>query len=218
MNATAPPRRRRLLRTLVMTALLFSAISQSPALALDRDHAVTYANNNWNKRPSNFPSFGTDCTNFISQALYAGGVHMRWPSFGWTGAYATQTYWAAQHNTITNWTTSWSVAQTSANWVTGTFPNSSITAVPAKTYQSQPPAGYRHKSDLVYYDWTGNGSIDHVSIITVKSGTDSNSGYSGTLVNQHTTDRKKAIWHLRPYNSNWAKTVYYPVYVPNGAS
>jgi hypothetical protein len=63
--------------------------------------------------------------------------------------------------------------------------------------------------DPVEYIWNYLASpviYNHASII-VGTGTDPNKGWTGTLVDQHSTDRRHAIWHLIPYNSQWASTV-----------
>ncbi|SHM73807.1 Putative amidase domain-containing protein, partial [Caldanaerovirga acetigignens] len=64
--------------------------------------------------------------------------------------------------------------------------------------------------DLLFYDWEGDGEINHVSIY-VANGTDPNSGYSGALVDQHTTNRYHAIWSLSYYNEDRETTNIYPV-------
>ena len=52
----------------------------------NRKDAVHYAHIWWNKRNPNFPNFdglGGDCTNFISQCLYVGGIQMLTSQKGW---------------------------------------------------------------------------------------------------------------------------------------
>ncbi len=39
-------------------------------------------------------------------------------------------------------------------------------------------------------------------------------GY-GDLIDQHTTDRYHAIWHLRPYNSRWSTTTIVGIQLNN---
>lgn len=51
-----------------------------------RQKAVEYAYAWWNKRNPNFFNFdalGGDCTNFISQCLFFGGIEMNFDSLGW---------------------------------------------------------------------------------------------------------------------------------------
>ena len=52
----------------------------------DRQKAVEYAYNFWNKRNPrfyNFDKLGGDCTNFISQCLFYGGIEMNFSKNGW---------------------------------------------------------------------------------------------------------------------------------------
>lgn len=51
-----------------------------------RQIAVEYAYKWWNKRNPNFYNFdnlGGDCTNFVSQCLFAGGISMNYSQYGW---------------------------------------------------------------------------------------------------------------------------------------
>lgn len=51
-----------------------------------RQNAVLYAEKWWNKRNPNFYNFdelGGDCTNFVSQCLYFGGISMNTMKNGW---------------------------------------------------------------------------------------------------------------------------------------
>ncbi len=50
--------------------------------------------------------------------------------------------------------------------------------------------------DLVFYDWWGDGTIDHAAVVTLTKGTTSD-GYRGASgISQHTTDRKNQSWNL----------------------
>ena len=67
--------------------------------------------------------------------------------------------------------------------------------------------------DVVFYDWQysgdqyGNGFFaNHAGIVVATSGTDPNSGWTGVLVDAHTTGHFHAIWNLIPYNSQYQAT------------
>ena len=52
----------------------------------DRLSAINYAKTWWNKRNPqfyNFDALGGDCTNFVSQCLYAGNIKMDFSPLGW---------------------------------------------------------------------------------------------------------------------------------------
>lgn len=61
--------------------------------------------------------------------------------------------------------------------------------------------------DVVFYNWNPNGpdgtAFTHVSIVV---GTGSDSGWTGTLVDEHTSNRARMIWNLIPCNSQWQTT------------
>lgn len=83
--------------------------------AFDRYAAATWAYNNYNKYSTNFPrftgSFGTDCTNFVSQALLAGGMTK---SGSWTISKKNSTYWIINSASELNY--SWSLTDPSP-WI-----------------------------------------------------------------------------------------------------
>ena len=64
--------------------------------------------------------------------------------------------------------------------------------------------------DVFLYNWDANTNtiFDHASINTAY-GKDINSGKIGDLVDQHTTNRLHAIWHLIPYNDKYRTTRIY---------
>lgn len=202
--------------TVAAASLLCLLASGGPASALDRGNAADYADTWYDAKNGVYPGFSDDCTNFISQALHAGGIKFRTADFSWSGPYDNPAYWYA-NGTLDEWTQTWAVAKKSANWVNG-LANGRETVVPANQEGAQPPSGYRKRGNVVYYDWDGDGVINHASIVTVADGTDPSSGRTGTLIDQHTTNRKHAIWNLVPYNSQAQTTVYYVVYVDDAAS
>ena len=64
----------------VLALVVLSAATSSAAVAYNRAAAATYADTYWQSYNPAWPSFarkGGDCTNFVSQALYAGGIAMR---------------------------------------------------------------------------------------------------------------------------------------------
>ncbi|HEX2461980.1 MAG TPA: amidase domain-containing protein, partial [Vicinamibacterales bacterium] len=64
----------------VLALVVLSAATSSAAVAYDRATAATYADTYWQSYNPAWPSIakkGGDCTNFVSQALYAGGIAMR---------------------------------------------------------------------------------------------------------------------------------------------
>lgn len=152
----------------------------------------------------NYPLFGSDCTNFVSQALHEGGL----VSFDYTG---TPQWWCTKDAFGNyNWTGYWSVAQDFYYWLQndghgtdkGNWDYNSGTLYPDPHNDSSNIA----IGDVISYDMDTNGSKNHSGIM-VGTGTDPDSGWTGDLTDQHTTDRYHAIWHLRPYNAYWSTTL-----------
>ncbi|WP_062352522.1 amidase domain-containing protein [Bacillus kwashiorkori] len=140
------------------------------AYTYDRRKAVQYAERWWNDYNPQFRKFQVDCTNYISQCLYAGGAPMR-------GFPNRSNGWWYQNN---NWSFSWSVAH-SLRWYLG----QSKTGLRAKEVQD--PRELR-LGDVICYDFQGDGRFDHTTIVTAKD-------YNGMpLVNAHTTNSRMRYW------------------------
>jgi len=94
-------------------------------------------------------------------------------------------------------TYSWSVAASlwSFLWYSDTHNN--------YQYRQNPPvtAAYTPASqgDPIFYDWENDGHIDHVAIMV-------GTGSAGDQVDEHTSNRKRVVWTLQPYNSKWRTT------------
>src|SRR5438128_9857359 len=83
--------KRLMVLTLSVLVLVFASLGlASAAFAYNGAAASAYADTYWLNYNPAWPSFansGGDCTNFVSQALYAGGIAMR-PSPAFSGAAA----------------------------------------------------------------------------------------------------------------------------------
>lgn len=104
----------------------------------------------WNSYNPRFPVFHDDCTNFVSQCLFAGGAPMRGQmdrAAGW---------WMVGEGE--RWSYSWAVAH-SLRWYLETSTHG-LTAV--RVYSpSELQIG-----DIIFYDFAGDGRIDHSTIVT----------------------------------------------------
>jgi hypothetical protein len=182
-----------------------AALSASlPAAAYNGQGAASYADSWALGRNANYPSFGADCTNFVSQAMHQGGGYSY---IGRNGSTTDDTLWWVSWNSVLGfrWSRSWSVAQNNFNFLYSTYPGGwgQGTAPGSASYYWTPAAVVT--GDLLYYDWQSDGWLDHVAM-QVGWGTDPTSRWSGNYVDQHSNDRLHAFWSLRPYNSQWAST------------
>ncbi|HIZ40511.1 MAG TPA: amidase domain-containing protein [Candidatus Anaerobutyricum stercoris] len=79
--------------------------SQPPVMtrasSYNATNAVNYAKKWAEKRNDAYDSYSNDCTNFISQALYAGGISMRKPSTIKHGITDTTDYWFSKKHKFT---------------------------------------------------------------------------------------------------------------------
>jgi hypothetical protein len=97
--------RRRLLLSLTVLGALASLALASPASAnsgYNGAAAAAYADTYWQNYNPAWPSFanqGGDCTNFVSQAMYAGGITMRT-----SPPYSGNAAWYMQQNRHHHWT------------------------------------------------------------------------------------------------------------------
>jgi hypothetical protein len=188
---------------LLVTAPLASAYSGANAAAYA--NAWTDNDPNTNTRNPAWPSFSDDCTNFVSQALFAGGYDMQN-----LGADKTKyvNWWAQKTNG--NWTNtfSWSSSNNLLNFLYVDAPGGSPIAYkgPSQGMSSNKQSGGA-TGDVIFYDW-GHWEGNSHNAIQVGYGIDPNSQWEGSLVDQHTTDRLKAFWSLRPYNAERATTYF----------
>ena len=128
---------------------------------------------------------GNDCTNFVSQALHAGG---------WTNSSAYNQWWyfdddpGHEDYPLDQFSTSWINVQAFVTFAydsgRGIFINSGAKAANANWAQVVP-------GDILMVDWTGDGSLDHMMIVTSTSGKAwGQVKLSDIKITQHTTNRK----------------------------
>lgn len=170
-------------------------------------YAERWSSNSSKPRNPAYDDPDWDCCNFVSQSLHDGYGGKK--PFDCTGANEAQQWWTKK---------TWFGWDSTMSWVNSSFSYNYMMENPSGVYiatwdwvsaTSYPvPPAYTPQGfagDLLYYDWDGNGSKDHVGI-RVGVGRDPVSGLSGDLTDQHTSDRQHAIWHLLPSNDDWRTT------------
>jgi len=146
---------------------------------------MNYAKCWWNKRNFSYPSYGSDCTNFVSQAMEAGG----WTNVG--GWYQSNSVWWHNWNWNASWT--WAGAQKFANFA----------------YHSGRIYWLSYLSDMgpadimqIAEDAPNNQNVTHSTFVTYKYGND-------IRVTYHTTDTlNRSIWDIY-YDANHRNWRYY---------
>jgi hypothetical protein len=191
---------------LSVLVLVFASLAlASAAFAYSGAAAAAYADTYWQTYNPAWPSFansGGDCTNFVSQALYAGGIGMRTsPTYSGNAAW----YMVKKRNRW-SYAAPWVNAQDQSIFLLQDLPG--VTKV-ASYYGLAPgatAADHAEQGDVVLYDWNNDGVFDHEAILTASDGTNSDGSTNWDLVDAHTNNRYHAYWTLAQYNANWATT------------
>lgn len=150
----------------------------------DRLAAVKYANRWWNSYNPAYRKFDVDCTNYVSQCMFAGGAPMR-------GApNRSQGWW---YNT-SNWSYSWAVAH-SLRW----YLSGSTTGLKGKEMKT---AAELIPGDVICYDFEGDDRWNHNTIVVAK---DAN---GEPLVNAHTSNSRNRYWSYED-STAWTPNIAY---------
>lgn len=150
----------------------------------DRLAAVQYAERWWNSYNPEFRVFDVDCTNYVSQCLYAGGAPMREApdrSKGW---------WYQGDN----WSYSWAVSH-SLRW----YLSGSTTGLQGKEVESPEELS---PGDVICYDFEDDGRYDHSTFVVAKDANDM------PLVNAHTQNSRHRYWSYED-SSAWTPSITY---------
>ncbi|EIT86005.1 hypothetical protein A374_09219 [Fictibacillus macauensis ZFHKF-1] len=136
----------------------------------DRLAAVRYAETWWNEANPAFRNFDVNCTNYISQCIYAGGIpmaHTNSRSKGW---------WFTQDN----WSYSWTVANAMRWYLSGG----------EGILQAREVTSAQHllPGDVICYDFDGDGTWEHTAIVTGKDSA------GEPLVNAHSVNCRMRYW------------------------
>lgn len=145
-------------------------------------YAATWFNgHNW--QYNNYDGGTGDCTNFVSQALAAGGWQQVGSGFFWERTDSSKWY----HSNPDSYT--WSGAQNFFWFATGS----------GRTYELSYLADMG-PADVMQIDWYNDGIIDHTALVTFVNGQD-------IKVSQHTDGYwNRSIWEI--YNANPTSTYF----------
>lgn len=144
----------------------------------DRAKAVQYADTWWDKGNPAYIEFEVDCSNYISQCLFAGGAPMHY-----TGKRDTGWWYKGRYNGQEHWSYSWAVAHGLQRYLM--INRNGLAA------EEVPQAEMLELGDVISYDWDGNGRFQHSTIVTAK---DEN---GMPLVNAHTTNSFHRYWSYK---------------------
>nr|WP_269448654.1 amidase domain-containing protein [Metabacillus kandeliae] len=136
----------------------------------DRMAAVQYAERYWNTSNPRYKSFTDNCTNFISQCLFAGNS----PMHGFPGR--GKGWWMKS----SNWSYSWTVAHSLTTYLANSKKG-------IRGHQVSSPDKLS-AGDIICYDFQGDGRFDHTTIVVAKDSDDM------PLVNANTYNSRMRYW------------------------
>jgi Putative amidase domain len=199
----------------VLTLLVFSlAATASAAFGYSGAAAAAYADTHWQNYNPAWPSFarhGGDCTNFVSQALYAGGIGMR-PSPLYSGNAAWYMLKKPHHGW--SYALPWINAQDQSIFLLQYVPGVTQVASYYGVAPGQTVADNASQGDIVLYDFNNDEVYDHEAIVTASDGPNPDGTTNWDLVDAHTNDRYHAYWTLAQYNASWASTRIVVLHIP----
>ena len=199
-------------KTLLCCVGVVACLSAS-AMAYSRSAAISYSDK-YAKSPN--PSYefyaSRDCTNFVSQCFNAGGMSKTgtWYTYynsdgemcgspAWVGADAFKNYvknlgWTKLGN--------WSKDGSTGTYKTYAYINNSANLTSSNTGKT-----------VVFYDWFGDGEMDHAAFYVVNNAKTADvlgdGNVTGDLVNQHSNERYHVIWNRDLANPNRDDTRIY---------
>ncbi|EGL82791.1 hypothetical protein CathTA2_1675 [Caldalkalibacillus thermarum TA2.A1] len=153
----------------------------------NRHRAVEYAHRWWNSYNPQFKHFEVDCTNYVSQCLWAGGAPLTYSQDRTKG-------WWYRFETPPNWSFSWAVAHSLRWYLAG-----STSGLRAREVQS---ARELEPGDVICYDFDGDGRWQHTTVVVAKD------AHNEPLVNAHTTNSQNRYWAYRD-SSAWTPNIQY---------
>lgn len=199
---------------LVLFALpLLACQTASAASGYNGAGAAIYADTYWQNYNPSWPSFansGGDCTNFVSQAMYAGGIAMRTaPTYSGNAAWYMV---KARHGW--SYALPWVNAQDNSIFSLQHLPGVTQVASYYGVAPGQTVADHASQGDIVLYDWNNDGVFDHEAIVTASDGTNADGTTNWDLVDAHTNNRYHVYWTLAQYNTSWATTHIVVLHIP----
>lgn len=189
---------------LALAATILVGVFPVTSLAYNANAAITYADTYAEHPNTNYKYYmrdgqPEDCTNFVSQRLFRGGLSTDsqwWCNVKYLGDRLSQSN-----------SNEWSVADSLKNYLKdsgraikiGSWSQSGSPA-PYVTYPYVNNSGNLSTQIVgrvvLFYDWNCDGSIDHAAFFVVNNGrsTDSREGGTGDLIDQHTDNRYHVFW------------------------
>lgn len=222
------------LPSLLLTTTTFTANNSSCSNFKDgkcyynADKAVTYAINQldskeWNDYFPEYTDFGGNCTNFANQAILAGLVGSISPKKLYSNAkfFATDKYsnspnkwyFINKSGGVVNASHSWKGAKELKSYADSNtnikYKGMHFKFITKDSSTKSLEFSKINKGDIIFSDWTGDGTIDHTMIVTNKTG----NSYKGVFVTYQNATGYEKRKNITLSSINKKNTVFY-VYRP----
>ncbi|WP_274648942.1 amidase domain-containing protein [Paenibacillus humicola] len=152
---------------------------QRAGIPYRRDLAASYADRWWNEPNPAYENFEVNCTNYISQCIFAGNAPMNY-----TGKRNSGWWYRGRSGGRELWSYSWAVANSLQTYLSG----SRKTGMRATVVDS---AGRLELGDVITYDWAGDGRYQHSTVVTAFDAD------GMPLVNANTVPSRHRYWDYR---------------------
>ncbi|RIE02321.1 amidase domain-containing protein [Cohnella faecalis] len=144
-----------------------------------REAAVAFAERWWNEPSPSYEEFEVNCTNYVSQCLFAGGAPMNY-----TGKRDSGWWYKGKANGQEQWSYSWAVSNSLSHML-------SVPRVNGMRADVVSSPSYLRLGDVICYDWDGTGRFQHSTIVTAFN------PEGQPLVNANTVSSRHRFWDYR---------------------
>lgn len=196
-------------------AVCASACLLSSAFAFQPSTAISYADKFALSPNSGYHYYdGADCTNFVSQCLYSGKLTKEagvWDTYtGSDGKYWGRTNWV-NANALKDY------LKTRGATKIGSWKKSAASGFAAYVNNSANLTNSNKGRTVIFYDWNGDWTINHAALFVADNQKSSNSkdgSSTGDLIDQHSVNQKRVMWHADQRNDRKKYTKIYAFQLP----
>lgn len=187
----------RFVKGLLCTACA-SACLISSAFAFDSSTAISYADKFALSPNSAYHYYdGADCTNFVSQCLYSGKLTKE------PGVWEAKSLFGGKYKGTDAWVNANSLKEylktRGAKKIGSWKKKADISGFAAYVDNSANLTNSNKGRTVIFYDWRGDWEIDHAALFVADNqktqDTKADGNVTGDLIDQHSPERKRVIWH-----------------------
>ncbi|MBB6731279.1 amidase domain-containing protein [Cohnella zeiphila] len=160
-----------------------------------REEAAAYADRWWDRPNPEYEEFEVNCTNFVSQCIFAGGAPMNY-----TGRREAGWWYRGRDKGRELWSYSWAVANGLQSYFSHSYSHSyGLRAEAMESPKDLMPG------DVICYDWSGTGLYQHNTVVTAFTPD------GMPLVNANTVPSRHRYWDYRDSYA-WTEQTRYRFY------